>query len=125
MAHPSIGTFTPKIGPGSMTIVRPEKKTAVVETYSSVAYFGWPASIVGKVIELTWNWMDGEDFNALDTLYAADAAVVFNPGDGLGKTYNVNILSLDGKYYKGTGITTASIRTDVVCRLLIMSQVTP
>ena len=125
MAHPSIGTFTPKIGPGSMTIVRPEKKTSVVETYSSVAYFGWPASIVGKIIELTWNWMDGADFAALDAIYATDAVVVFNPQISGGNTYNVNVLSLDAVYLKAVDNTTASIRTEVRCRLLIMSQVTP
>jgi len=123
MAKITIGTFEPELNPGSMTIVRQEKKTAVIETYSSVAYFSWSASIVGKIIELAWNWMNGADFLALDTLYAADAVAVFNPGDGLGKTFNVNILSLDGTYYMGTGVTTASIRTDVKVQLLIMSQV--
>lgn len=120
----SIGTFTPEMNPGQMTVIRAEKKTASVETYSGVAYFSWPASIVGKIIEMTWNWMSGDKFNDLDTIYAADNEVVFNPNDTRGLTFNVNILSLDGEYLMGGGgVSSTAIRTNVKLRLLIMSQV--
>lgn len=120
----SIGTFTPEMNPGQMTVIRAEKKVSVVETYSSVAYFSWGTSIVGKVIEMTWNWMSGDKFNALDVLYAADAVVVFDPNDTRGLTFNVNILSLDGEYLMGGGgVSSTAIRTNVRLQLLIMSQV--
>lgn len=121
MANISIGSFTPVLNPSEMTVIRADKPTAYKQTYSNVVYFAWPASVVGKVIEVRWNAMPGTDFAALDALYVADAVVVLNPNDGSGKTYNVNILSLDGKYHTGLGAATQ--RTNVVCQLLIMSEV--
>jgi len=118
MANISIGGVTPADNPTSMTLVRPDKKNAVVETYSSVAYFSWGASIVGKIIELVWDFMSTSNFTSLDALFTADAVVVFNPQTGT--TYNVNILSLDGEYFLGVQ---DDLRKNVKMQLLIMSQV--
>lgn len=118
MALISLGAFTPSLNPGSMTIIQKDKPTAVMQTYSGAAYFAWPATIVGKVLDLSWNLIPVADWTALDALYAADAVVVFDPNDGSSKTYNVNILSLAGTYY----IRNQS-RSDVKLSLLVMSEV--
>lgn len=119
----SISTWTPAIDPGSITVIRKDKRSAVVETYSGAAYFSWGSSIVGKQIILTWNWMPGDEFAALDALYEADVEVVFDPDDGTSRTFNVNLLGLDGDYLRGLDNTSASIRTNVTLTLCIMSQV--
>lgn len=114
----SIGNFTPVRNPKEMTVIRPEKATAVKQTYSGVAYFAWPATIVGKEIEILWPLMTVSDFAALDALYAADDPVTLDPNDGSGKTYTANLLALDGKYY-----IRSLYRSDVRLRLLIMAEV--
>lgn len=123
MANIVIGTVTLTRNPREMTLVKPDKASAVKQTHSGVAYFGWPATIVGKVIDLTWDTLNADEFASLDTIYAADVPVVFNPQDGLGRTYNVNVLSLDGKYLLGLDNAHASFREEVKMQLLIMSQV--
>ena len=117
MSSVIIGNVTPAIQPGSMTLVRADKISAHVQTYSGVAYFGWTPTIVGKVIELTWNLLSAADFASLDALYQADAEVVFKPGEG-STTYNVNVIGLDGSYQL-----TRQMRGDVKLQLLIMSVV--
>lgn len=114
----SIGSCTPSLLPGAMTLIRPDKPSAIKQTYSSVAYFSWPATIIGKVIELNWNLLPVADFAALDALYVADAPVVFDPLESNGYTYNVELIALDGKY-----LLQRQSRADVVLKLLILSQV--
>jgi len=123
MANIIIGSVTCRINPAEMTLVRPDKVTAIKQTYDGTAYFAWPANIVGKVIDIKWDFMDADEFAALDVLNVADDPVVFNPNDGLGLTFNVNIVALDGKYLLGLDNTENSVRKDVTMTLLIMSQV--
>ena len=123
MANISIGAVTLKSNPTDLTLIRADKTCAAQKTYSSVAFFSWGASIIGKEIELLWNWMEADDFAALDVLYAADAPVVFDPQDGGGKTYNVEIMSFDGKYHMEFGTVSTVMRRDVTMTLLILSEV--
>jgi len=121
MANIVIGSFTPAREPSDRPMIRPGKSAAAVETYSSVAYLSWGVSIVGEVIEIGWDYLSASDFDSLDAIYVTDAPVVFNPNDGSGKTYNVNIMSLDGKYH--IGVDDAFLRKEVKLTLLIMSEV--
>jgi hypothetical protein len=123
MANISIGAVTLKSNPTDLTLIRADKTCAAQQTYSSVAFFSWGASIIGKEIELLWNWMEADDFAALDALYAADAPVVFDPQDGGGKTYNVEIMALDGKYHMEFGTVSTVMRRDVTMTLLMLSEV--
>lgn len=123
MAKISVGSWQPGINPGTMTIVKADKTVAKIPTYTGVGWFEWPSTIVGKDIQMTWNWMPGDEFAALDTICNAGAPEVFNPGDGTGRTFNVNCYPLQGDYYRGSGNTSASIRTNVTLTLCIMSQV--
>jgi len=118
MATITIGSCTPALGPNAMTVIQAYKPIAVCQTYGGVSYFGWPATIVGKELTLEWPLMSKADFDALNALYAADAVVVFDPNDGSGLTYNVNITALTGRYYMRS-----AWRSEVRVTLLIMSQV--
>lgn len=123
MANISIGTVTLDHNPTKMTIVRQEKSCAAVQTYASVAFFSWGASIIGKELDLDFSYMDAAVFDDLDDLYKADAAVVFDPQDGSTKTYNVEITRLDGEYHRTFALTTGYLRKNVRITLLILSEV--
>jgi len=116
----AIGSFTPSILPGAMTLIRADKPNATVYTYNGAGYFSWPPTIIGKIIELSWNLLPAADFAALDVLYQADSPVVFDPDEGDGKTYNVELVNLDGVYYFNR-----TMRTEVKLSLRIFSVVTP
>lgn len=122
MANVIIGTVTCKNNPREMTLIRPDKPSAVKQTYSGVAYFSWPATIVGKELELTWDHMAGDDFAAIDAIFVADEPFTFNPNDGKGKQFTVNMLSLDGKYLIGLDDSANSTREEVRMTLLVMSM---
>lgn len=119
----AIDGFTPSLKPGIMTPIEPDKPTAIVQTYGGVSYFAWPAVMTGKIIENKWTWMNGSDYAAIRAKYVADNVVLFDPDDGSGRTFMVNIVSFYGAYLKGTDATAASIRTDVNLQLLVMSEV--
>lgn len=118
-----IGDWTPSVNPTKITIPRPEKPSAAVLTYDSVAYFGWPATIVGKQILLEWDYMPTDEFESLDLLYQADVEQEFavNSNSAFPR-YNVNLLALDGAYHMQTW-SGDGFRRDVKLALLIMSEV--
>lgn len=123
MAKQVLGTLTVTRNPGEMTIIRPDLSCAYVLTYTNVGYFDWGASIIGKVITLKWNAQSTSDFESLHDLWEAGSSIVFNPQDGENKTYNVQILSVEGEYLIGIGTSGLSNRKNIVVKLLIMSQV--
>lgn len=112
--------------PSAMTMLRPDKKCSFLETYSSVSYFSWGSTIVGKVVDLSWNLMPSTQFVLLDAVYVADEAVNFDPSiPGSTVQYNVNVLSLNGEYFLNQESTSQdSCRQNVSMQILIMSQVT-
>lgn len=123
MALMTIGTHTLKRNPHQMTVIRADKSCAKVMTYTSVAFFSWGTSIIGKDIILEWPYMEGDEFDSLDTIFKADAQIVLDPNDG-GSNYNIQMAALDGKYYMGgRGVTNAAKRKDVSMTLTIMSVV--
>ncbi len=124
MPNVSIGSVTLRHNPSRMTLVRPEKHSAAKETYSSVAYFSWGTSIVGKEIDLEWSYMESDEFDDLDDLFKADSPVVFNPQDGSGKTYNVEITQLDGEYFRTLDFSAGHFRQNIKMTLLVLSEVT-
>ena len=108
--------------PGSTTLIEEDKISASVLTQSSVVYFSWGMSIKGKTLVLTWAGMTTVEFDALQTKYAADVQVVFDPEQGDAKTYNVEIVGLTGTYHMSV-LDSATYRTNIVMNLLIMSEV--
>jgi hypothetical protein len=124
MANMKFDAYSLVSNPSQCTIIKPDKHCASVLTYSSVGYFNWGASIVGKEIELQWSYMTGPEFSALDALYQADTTTVFDPQDGESHTYNAKIKSFDGTYFLRLDDSSGSYRKDVKMTLLILSQVT-
>lgn len=126
MAKVVIGTNTCTRDPQRMTMVRKDKSCASVQTYTSVAYFSWGASLIGKEILLEWPAMDAKEFDDLQTIFEADASFTFTPNDGVTtSSYTVEMTSLDGDYWRGRGKTTAQTRKNVKLTLLILALVTP
>jgi hypothetical protein len=122
MAKMILGTFSFPHNPSKMTMIRPFKPNAWKKTYSDIAYFSWATMIEGLELDLEWDFMAATTFATLDGLYIADAAVVLNPQDGSGQTYNVEILTLDGIYHRGISTTAANHRKNVKMKLLIISR---
>ncbi len=119
-----LGTYTFDWLPTTMTMVKPDKYCADVLTYESVSFFSWGMAIVGKKITLKWNYMSVDQYESLHALYAADEQVVFNPDDGSGETYNVEITNLQGEYHVYPDVDASGIyRKNVGLELLIMSEV--
>jgi hypothetical protein len=59
-----------------------DKYSAMVKTYSSVAFFSWGLTIVGKEILLEWDTLDLPQYNRLREIFALDAQVVWEPCKG-------------------------------------------
>ncbi|MFA6290233.1 MAG: hypothetical protein WC637_00550 [Victivallales bacterium] len=123
MANMVFGTYTLVAQPNNLPMIQKARETAYQKTYSSVALFSWGASYIGKVLELTWTYMPTAQYTALLALYVADAPVVFNPQDGSGKTFNVEIISLDADYFVTLSDATGHYRKNIKMRILIMSEV--
>lgn len=122
MANMSLGGQVFEINPTSLSdSVDPERYSASVQTYSSVAFFSWGLTLVGKKIDLTWEFMPNTQYEALLALYAGDTAVAFAPQDG--KVYQVEMTSLHGTFnvlLEGTG--TWAWRKAVTLSLLFLDE---
>ena len=81
--------------PLECTKPRAMRTTAVVSTYGGVAIFDWGSILAGKEIKLAWKSMTVSLFEALDVLYQAGEAIVWNSGID-GKVYRVKITAFDG-----------------------------
>ena len=120
-----LSTSTFALDPGGMTMIRPDKVCASVQTYSGVAYFSWGSTIVGKEIELSWNAMPSTQFDNLQAIYVADTTVIFKPRiTGLAQNYVVNVTDLQGDYYISAESSANYWRTNCKLKLLIMSTST-
>ncbi len=121
MSRMVLGSYTFEDNPTAVgDLMTPERKSAAVETYSSLAFFSWGASIVGKELELTWTQTSTDQYSELQTLLEADAPVVLNPQDGEGKTYNVEVTALHGEYWL---YLSGTYRQNVTLSLLVLSEV--
>ena len=81
--------------PFECTKPRAVRTTAVVSTYGGVVVFDWGSILAGKEIKLAWKSMTVSLFEALDILYQAGEAIVWNSGID-GKVYRVKITAFDG-----------------------------
>ena len=120
-----LGSYTFDLNPKiDFDIIKPKKHNSYKKTYTKVAYFNWGTSVIGQEIELSWDWMTLEQYDSLQTIYAADSQVLFDPVNTAGIKYNVQVTDLTGKYYirmvkEGTEDT---YRKDIKMKLLIMSE---
>lgn len=124
MGNMVLGTCTFDSNPSGMTFIQKDRDVAHKKTYSSVALFSWGASYVGKTLELSWDYMTTGQYDDLRDIFEADAEVVFDPQDGESKTFNVEVLALNGEYYQYLEDATGNHRKSVTMQLLIMSEAT-
>lgn len=116
----TLGSLTFTRNPGSMTPLEDVRFNAYVKTYSSVAHFSWGPDIVGKEIDLSWNYMENSEFSNLRTIYEADNEVILDPNDGSGKTFDVELINLNSTYFRGRGVTAE--RVDIKLTLLVTEE---
>jgi len=74
-----LGDYTFGWNPDRFTLPHAEKSAGKVQTYSSVAFFSWGVSPIGKEISIEWDWMSVDQYERLRTLFEANAAVVWDP----------------------------------------------
>jgi hypothetical protein len=117
----SIGGYTLINNPNEMDIVRPDKYSSSVQTFTSMVFYDWGVSIVGKQISLSWTYMLASEFDALDAIFQGPGPLIFNPTLDAGKTYNVQMTALDGTL---SHTIAGGYRTNVKMVLLIMSEAT-
>lgn len=124
----SLGAYTFERNPSIYSapdLMTPIRRVASVETYESIAVFSWGVSIIGKEISLKWEYLPDSQYNAMMALYIADTAVVFDPQQGDGKTYNVELMGMSGAYhYKlNSGDDEDVWRSKISLDLLVISEV--
>jgi hypothetical protein len=117
-----LGTLTFEENPSEIDLLIPDRISSEVGTLESVAFFSWGVTLIGKKISLKWSTLPSEQFDDIQALIAADAAVVFDPEDGLENTYNVEIKKCTGKYFKSLDVSATVRRKDVELVLLILSE---
>ena len=88
-------TLPEQYTPLDCTKPRAMRSTVVMGTYGGVAVFDWGSILAGKEIKMTWRVMTVALFEALDVLYLAGDAVVWDSGIG-GKVYRAKITAFDG-----------------------------
>lgn len=119
----TLGNYTLTYYPSAFTPPRPVRSNAHIETMESVAHFSWGVSIVGKIIEMEWNYMPSIQFDLLDAIFQADAEVIWDPGIPYqGDTYNVEILDFTGEYHESVDSGSEIWRKNCKMTLLIMSM---
>jgi hypothetical protein len=100
--------------------LEPTVLSNAITLWEGVAYFSWPATIVGKRIKLNWELMPVEQYNSFQTMWEADASLVFTPNGG--SAFNVMIMNLTSTYFLNLN-SANSFRKSVILDLLILSAV--
>ena len=128
MANMALGTYTFNMNPSDITpFIKPDKINASTLTYSDVAYFSWPPSIVGKKFTLTWTIVSAAQFDTMDAIFQADLPVVWNPNNEYGYLYTVQITKCDAVYYEKWTTAfegdTDVLRKNAVLELLVLQRI--
>ena len=125
-----LGGYTFDWNPDTFTLPQPEKSTGKVKTYSSVAFFSWGVSLLGKEISLEWDWMGVDQYERLRSLFEANAPVVWDPEGKVrifhGAVTNGPFLpakTLTGATSGATG-TIGEVASDTPWNFLVMTGVT-
>jgi hypothetical protein len=95
-----LGALTLAWDPDKWTIPDARQVISEKDTYSSNVIFFYGEKIVGKQIDLEWEWMSQAQFDALDALYQADLPVVWDLEEALDpRTFTVEIENLEGALF--------------------------
>ena len=115
-----IGNHTCTHYPSKFTIPRPDRINSYELTYEGVVHFSWGLTIIGKVIEISWNYLPSTEFDNLDAVFQADAEIEWDPGiPEQSDTYTAQILDFTGDYFESTGSAADIYRENCMMRLLI------
>jgi len=115
-----LGTLTLPWDPDKWTIPDPQQVILEQPTYLSDVIFFYGEKIVGKRIELEWEWMSKEQFDALDVLYQANLPIVWNLEEVSDpRTFTVEIEKLDGTLFD-VALWDQLYRKDVKVSLIIL-----
>jgi hypothetical protein len=118
-----LGEYPLPYYPSAFTSPCPDRSNAFVLTAESVAHFSWGFFIVGKTIDVQWDYMPSEQFEALEAIFQEDKEVFWDPGiPGLSLTYNVQIVDFTGDFHEAVGTATEIWRKNCKMTLLIMSE---
>jgi hypothetical protein len=93
----ALGTYTFAMNPTDMSMVKAKRLVNPIETLGGLETFSFGIFYAGQRVALKWNYMPVAMWTQLLDLEDDDASKVFTPGDG--RTYNVQILSLNGEYH--------------------------
>ena len=100
MTTMGLGTYTFAHNPTGMTMIKPRRIIHPAETIGGVEFFSFGVFYAGQKVTVKWNYCPVATWLQLVDLEDDDASKVFTPGDG--HTYNVQILSLNGEYFRDT-----------------------
>lgn len=121
MSNMILGSYTFDKNPMRVSgVINPDVIKSVVRTIGDVAVFSWGAQIPGRTIILNWDYVSTEQFAELSSIYQADESVEFDPQDGEGKTYNVEVMNLIGTYF--ISLSDSQNRQNVELTLLILGE---
>lgn len=122
MGNMVLGSYTFDSNPGNMPIIQEALAVAYQTTWGGVAVFSWDATYAGVKLTLEWDFMTTSQYDSLMTIYKAGAAVVWDPQDGGGKTFQVMVLDLAGEYHLYFENAVGNYRKNVKLTLLILSE---
>ena len=122
MSNMVFDSYTLVRQPNYMTILHDDRDISYVKTHSSVHTFSWGLSMVGKEVEIRWNYMPTTQYAELLDIYQDDDSFSFNPNDSEGYTYTVEMLTLTGEYLVHLTDTSTHMRQNIIMSLLVLSQ---
>ena len=99
----------------------PRKRQASVLTMEGVGYFSWGTEIIGKEIDLEWNFVSLTQYDALEALYVADESVLWDLDVAGMQNYMVELVDLAGELPEVAGYDQGYMHK-VRLTLLILSQ---
>jgi hypothetical protein len=94
-----LGNYIFSRNPNRCGLLTPVRHTATVQTYGGVAFFSWGLMTIGKQVRLEWDLCEDAQYNAMEALYLTDAPVLWNPKDGSGKSYSVEITVFEAQLF--------------------------
>jgi hypothetical protein len=87
-----LGGYVFQVNPANVPgLIAPSRRSAAVLTLGGVAHFSWGVFYPGKAITLKWPYMPAAMYEVLLAFYVADASLTWDPQDGSGKTFTVEI----------------------------------
>jgi len=119
----TLGNYKFYWDPDEMTMPYSEKIVAEEKTFGGSQIFEWEATIIGKEVNLKWDFMPLGMYNNLRRKYMRlGQTYTWDPQLTNGETFSVAITGLQGTYFKHLK-ENSTWRKDVILTLSIRSKV--